>query len=112
MTTPNETRAEKARRMAALVREAEASSESLAAFARRHGIREQTLYWWRKRVGRSEAAESTCTLLPVKIRESQPRTASTVGLVEIELSNDLLLRVPADMEPTRVAELAFALRRC
>ena len=28
--------------MAALVREAEASSESLAAFARRHGIREQT----------------------------------------------------------------------
>ena len=100
--------------MEALVREAEASSESLAAFARRHGIREQTLYWWRRRIGHGSSARpnNDCALLPVKIRETQPAGTASAELIEIELVNHVILRVPPDMRPSRIVELASAPCRC
>ena len=100
--------------MEALVREAEASSESLAAFARRHGIREQTLYWWRRRVGfvSSGRPDNGCTLLPVKVHEAQPVGAASAELIEIELVNHVIFRVPSDLRPARIAELASVLCRC
>ena len=109
MTRRKETRAEKAQRMAALIQEAETSGYSLAEFARQHGIAEQTLYWWRKRLGREAIADEAPALVPVEVRDP---VRMDVAQLEISVADDLELRLPINTPPAKVAELVTALRRC
>jgi len=39
-----------ARRWAQVLREADASSDTLASFARKRGLKAKTLYWWRSQL--------------------------------------------------------------
>jgi len=89
----------------------EASGESIASFARRHGIGVQRLRWWRSRLGSSEEATSLLpALVPVRVVD---RTLATVAqsraAIEIvvgrrtvrvtgEFTSDLLLRVVRALE--------------
>jgi hypothetical protein len=44
------------------------SGESLAAFARRHGLTEQRMYWWRRRLSTpTEPTTTALTLVPATV---------------------------------------------
>ena len=98
--------------MVALVRRAERSGRPLAEFAREHGLAPQTLYWWRKRVASQEPIWDEAQLLPVAIQEEPVGPTSTGEPIEVQVGPDLVLRIPARTDPTRVADLVSALRRC
>jgi hypothetical protein len=81
----------------------EASGESLRSFGRRHGIMEQRLWWWKKRLsewGMGDAgaietiASAAISLVPMEVRASSPsafgcavRVRISDGAVEVELSD-------------------------
>lgn len=43
------------------------SGESLAAFARRYGLTEQRMYWWRRRLSAPTEATTALTLVPAAV---------------------------------------------
>jgi transposase-like protein len=66
----------------------EASEESLAEFATRHGIDSQRLYWWRRRLGRASfgvvARTSTPRFVPVTVREHATATETAAMVVAVD----------------------------
>lgn len=91
-------------------------SGTVAEFCRREGVTQGTFYLWRKRLPRPGALSRAVgtSLVPEAVRPTgaAPRTASFVelsltggaALVEIELPNGAVVRVPAECEATlRVA---------
>ena len=103
-------------RKLAVLAEASRGLESAASVARRHGIRPQQLYRWRRelRQGQLDAnAPELPTFLPVSLaghegRDAEPppalarranrRRATAGSRVEIVLANGRLLRVDAGIE--------------
>lgn len=81
------------------------SGLSLAAFARKHGLCAQRLYWWRDRVGRPSAAR----LVPVTVLS--PPAVRDVGAacttVEVRTPSGFVVRVPPGAD---VQDVATALR--
>ena len=87
--------------------EAEQSGESLAAFARRHGLGPARLYWWRKRLAANRSttmATPTLSLVPAMIMPG-PAVA-----VVIRLRGDVTIEI-ADAAPSAVAALGAELAR-
>lgn len=89
----------------------EASGESIASFARRHGIGVQRLRWWRSRLGSSERTTSLLpALVPVRVVDRTLAIAApSRAAIEIvvgrrtvrvtgEFTSDLLLRVVHALE--------------
>jgi len=89
----------------------EASGESIASFARRHGIGVQRLRWWRSRLGSSEETTSLLpALVPVRVVDRTLAIAApSRAAIEIvvgrrtvrvtgEFTSDLLLRVVHALE--------------
>ena len=99
-------------RKLAVLTEASRGSESVASVARRHDIRPQQLYRWRRelREGRLDGGElEPPRFLPVTLaghEEPEPtprqrasrRRAATESRVEIVLANGRMLRVDAGIE--------------
>jgi transposase-like protein len=85
--------------------EAERSGESLAAFARRHGVGPARLYWWKKRLAsEGPAATATLSLVPAVVTRE-----ATVALV-IRLPGDVVLEI-ADATPSAIIAITSALAR-
>lgn len=82
--------------------EAEQSGESLAAFARSHGVTPARLYWWRSRLAGSRAARSPLALVPAIV----VRAAAVV----IRLRGDVTIEI-ADAAPATIAAIAAELAR-
>jgi len=67
--------------------EQEASGESLAGFAWRHGFKVQRLHWWRSRIGDWEPAAEEARLVPALI-EATPKQAPR------HISDDFCAKLP------------------
>jgi transposase-like protein len=59
------------------------SGESMAAFARRHGLRAERLSWWKARLGAPQAtAGDSLTLVPLTVRAAPSDLAAVVLVVD------------------------------
>jgi len=108
-------------RKLAVLEEAAYSSESAASVARRHDIRPQQLYRWRRelREGRLDGTEPTPPFLPVSLadreepepspRRPEPRRGKPRSRIEIVLGNGRMLRVDAGIEENALRRLVGVL---
>ncbi|HZO37598.1 MAG TPA: hypothetical protein VFE97_00120 [Methylomirabilota bacterium] len=88
------------------------SGESIAAFARRHGITPGRLYWWKKRLpvdthpgGRVAASSSLLTLVPASVVPTANAT-----MVAIRLRDGVAIEI-AGASPSWVAAIVVELER-
>lgn len=101
-----------------LVQEQEQSGQTVKAFAACRGVSLYTLYWWRSRLSRRSAATSTPpapALVQIAVRDdrrvggdARPRTAR----FELQLRDDLVIRVPAGFDSGDLRRLLEALQPC
>ena len=63
---------------------------SVAAYCRRHGLREYGFYWWRRELARRDAA-LPAAFVPVQVTAEPP--AEKPGALEIVLPGDRRVRV-------------------
>lgn len=77
------------------------SGESIAAFARRHGVSATRLYWWRRRLEDESVARPA--FVPASI-------VSTDAMVTVRLAGDVTIEV-AHATPSWVAAMVSELTR-
>jgi transposase-like protein len=66
---------------------------SVAAYCRRHGLREYGFYWWRRELARRDAA-APAAFVPVQVMAERPAAeAEKQGAIEIVLPGDRRVRV-------------------
>ena len=85
------------------------SGESVAGFARRHGISAETFYWWRSEIRRRD-------------RASDPRHRVRTGFVEVsvaattdlvlEVADGVRLRIGRAFDQDTLARVLEVLRSC
>ena len=96
------------------------SGLSAAVFAKQEKVSEPRLYTWRKRFADANLAPkapsqgvpakpATSSFVPVKLK---PTLAPASGSIELALRSGITLRLPADVSPTRLAEIVRALSPC
>lgn len=85
------------------------SGLSLAAFARRHGLCDRQLYWWRARL-RSHSGLEPASRPFVRIRTHSVPSLEASG-VEIVVS-DTVIRVAPGFCPQTLVQVLAALRPC
>ena len=96
------------------------SGLSAAVFAKQEKVSEPRLYTWRKRFADASQAPKVAALaapakaaapafVPVKLK---PTLAPASGSIELALRSGITLRLPADVSPTRLAEIVRALSPC
>jgi hypothetical protein len=72
------------------------------AFAKRHGLDPQRIWWWRKRLGRtSEGA--------VGFVEVLPKAAASSEVIEVHLTNGREVWVSTTVDPSVLARLLDAI---
>lgn len=102
----------------ALVAEQERSELSVRAFAAQRGIAAGTLSSWRHELKQRDAAraakekKSSPSFVPVSVAAAPEPPKKTAAVYEIVLGGDRVLRVPADFDVARVAELVNAVASC
>ena len=79
------------------------SGESIAGFARRHGIAATRLYWWKKRL-----ATSSLALVPAVVTAA-PASTSTAAMT-IRLRDGIAIEI-AEASPSWVAAMVVELER-
>lgn len=93
--------------------EAERSGLSDRAFAQREGIDPQRLWWWRKRLGETNAvAKRAEGFVEVAVRQTTKPVVA--GRVEVLLGNGRVVATPVDVDPVMLARLLDAVegRQC
>jgi len=75
---------------------------SVAEFCRQEGVSVQCFYYWKRRLGTGSAAGQPAAFVPVRIAP-----APSSGL-EIELPNQAVVRVPAEIARERLVEIIQA----
>lgn len=88
-----------------IISRADRSGLSDRAFAKREGFDPQRLSWWRRRF--EEVADAATTGQFVEVRAKARATIPEV--IEIELGNGRIVRVPATVEPGTLAKLLGAI---
>ena len=102
-----------------VVQEQEQSGQTVKAFAAYRGVSLYTLYWWRSRLSRQSAATSAPPAAPALVQiavrddrrfcdDAKPRTAA----FEVNLRDDLMIRVPAGFDAGDLRRLLEALQPC
>jgi transposase-like protein len=95
-------------KMTRLVRAWRASGEPQARFARRHGVRPWTLWYWSQKVGRTAPRRPTGpAFLPVQVVADAPRAPLAI---EVVLASGERLVVPDGVASTRLREVLAAVR--
>lgn len=101
---------------ARIIAESQASSASVCAVARRHGLTPQQLFTWRREARQralSGVGDGTPAFVPVVLepaatpRAKPPRRARPALAVEIEVAG-LLVRVPPGMDAATIAAVLQA----
>lgn len=77
------------------------SGESVAAFARRHGVSATRLYWWRRRL--DEASVVQPAFIPASI-------VSVDAMVTVRLAGDVTIEI-AHVTPSWIAAMVSELTR-
>ena len=86
------------------------SGESVAAFARRHGLVAQRLLWWRRRLGVAAASKQAApTFIPVAVRNSQTPNGTRAPLVVTLAHDDVRVEVH-DVDASTAAWVATLAR--
>ena len=75
---------------------------SVAEFCRQEGVSVQSFYYWKRQFSPASAAVQQAAFVPVHIA---PAPSSSL---EIELPNQTVVRVPAEMARERLAEIIQA----
>lgn len=87
----------------------DASGLGLSQFAKQHRIAVSTFHSWLCRRGdQASSVTAPPALIPVTVRPS-PAVSAGPGRIEITLSNGRELRVPVDIDATRLGHLVAAL---
>lgn len=96
-------------KMTRLVRAWRASGEPQARFARRHGVRPWTLWYWSQKVARAARRRPTAApaFVPVQVVADAPRAPTAI---EVVLASGERLVVPDGVDTTRLREVLAALR--
>lgn len=89
------------------LRRYERSGLSLSAYARKRGVSIQRLSWWRKRLGKQEAAPESLTLVPAVVTSAP--TGPSVRIYAPTESSEVVVEVCADPSPQWVADLVVHL---
>jgi len=97
-----------------IVSESLAPGATVAAVARRHDVHPNLLHWWRRQARRAAAGSDHGGFVPVRIapvESSRPAKAGEVDavVIEVQLVNGVVLRVPEGAAADRAAQLASAL---
>ena len=93
-----------------LIVEFKSSGLSQAAFSRQRGLNAKHLSRW---IQREEAASPKLVEVKVKPRPRKARQLPPDLHAEVQLTNGRILRVPMDVEASRLARIASALeKRC
>ena len=98
-------RAATAARMTRLVARWRASGEPQARFARRHGVRPWTLWYWSRKGG--GASSGRATFVPVQVVSDPPAQAAAI---EVVLVSGERLTIPDGVSSDRVRAVLAALR--
>lgn len=80
------------------------SSESLAAFARRHGYSASRLYWWRRRLASAPVELTTLALVPATV------TSEASSPITIRLPNGIAVEATS-ATPAWIAAVVAELTR-
>lgn len=97
-------------RMVALVRQWEQSTETRAAFARRHGLTLATFEYWKRRV-RREASTAATTFAPVHLI-SEKCTEAESPSIDVVLASGERLTVRAGVSVDLLRTVLATLRTC
>lgn len=96
-------------KMTALVRQWRASGEPQARFARRHGVRPWTLWYWSQKVGRAPSVrKARPTFVPVTV-VADAATPVTPA-IEVLLGSGERLVIPAGVSREQIGAVVAALR--
>lgn len=95
-------------KMTALVRQWRASGEPQARFARRHGVRPWTLWYWSQKVGRAPSARKPSpAFVPVAV---VPDASPVTAAIEVTLGSGERLVIPAGVSREQIGAVLAALR--
>lgn len=96
-------------RMRRLVRQWRASGEPQARFARRHGVRPWTLWYWGRKLAESSrgGAGTGRAFVPVQV---VPEAPSRAAVIEVGLVSGERLTVPAGVSSDHLRAVLVALR--
>ena len=96
-------------KMTALVRQWRVSGEPQARFARRHGVRPWTLWYWSQKVHRAAPRRATArpAFVPVAV---VPEAVRPPMAIEVVLASGERLVVPDGVGSTRLREVLAAVR--
>ena len=96
-------------RMTRLVAQWRASGEAQARFARRHGVRPWTLWYWSRKCPAASRGQTVTgsAFVPVQVIAEPPRIAATI---EVVLVSGERLTIPDGVSSDRVRAVLAALR--
>ncbi|HXF45443.1 MAG TPA: hypothetical protein VNK91_04925 [Burkholderiaceae bacterium] len=98
------------RKMVALVRQWEESTETRAVFARRHGLTLATFDYWKRRARREASSTAAATFAPVSLVTEPPTEADSSIDVVLASGERLTVRAGASVDLLRT--ILVALRTC
>jgi hypothetical protein len=93
--------------MKALVRQWRASGEAQAPFARRHGVRPWTLWYWSQKVARAAPRRAAPAIVPVQV---VPEAARPPVVIEVLFVSGERVFVPDGVDGPRLREVLAAVR--
>ena len=93
----------------AVLSAASRSGLSLSAFARRHGLSDRTLYWWRTQLRSHPNVESATSMFARICTDSSP--SREVSAIEIVVA-DAVIRVSQGFDQQTLAQVVAALKSC
>jgi hypothetical protein len=88
------------------IREQALSGLSIAAYCRRHGLREHGFYWWRRELARrnAEPPSPRAAFVPVTVA-TQPAVPIEEGRIEIVLPGGRRVRVIGSVDKRMLADV-------
>lgn len=92
-----------------------AGGQSVRAWCAANAVREQSFYWWRRRLSPlkapGESAAASFARVTLDPPGDEPPVASVAEPMRLRLANDRELILPASMPVARVAELLAELEK-